>query len=217
MKNLRRFPSKSKGIEWLKSHEVTKRLGISDLILANSIWNDDLVCYYISGKWLHKYLEAPTDLRGKVRSGPKGWTWVDGMITKQRSLDVDTITDQDINFSDLLDNLDDLAFSIEDVVEFEKKHGLIAESETFKHSQDFRSINKNGKKFTLTPKQTQVIQILFKAQERKTPEMSQPYIIEEVSPDTSTRRVRDLFKNNIAAWKALIEQGSKKGTIRLKR
>jgi hypothetical protein len=90
------------------------------------------------------------------------------------------------------------------------------QKESLTHSPDFRSINTAGKEFTLTFKQSQIVQILFDARERKTPDLGQHHIIEAVSPDTNTRRVRDLFKNNIAAWRALIEPGSKKGTVRLK-
>lgn len=85
----------------------------------------------------------------------------------------------------------------------------------FEHSPDFRSINKNGVKFTLTPKQTQVIEMLFNEFEKGTFDLGQGYIIEKVSPYTSTTRLRDIFKGNIEAWKALIKPGNKKGTFRL--
>ncbi|MCG6533890.1 MAG: hypothetical protein L7F78_04205 [Syntrophales bacterium LBB04] len=87
---------------------------------------------------------------------------------------------------------------------------------TFTHSADFRSINKDGVVFTLTPKQAQVVQILSDAHENGTPEVGQGYIIEQVSGATSIKRLRDFFKSNLNAWNALIEQGKGKGTFRLK-
>lgn len=86
----------------------------------------------------------------------------------------------------------------------------------FIHSPDFRSINKNGEQFTLTSKQAQVIQILSEAWEQGSISLGQDYIIEKVSPDTSTKRLTDYFKRNPKAWKALIES-SGKGIFRLKR
>ena len=94
--------------------------------------------------------------------------------------------------------------------------GLREEMKGFRHSDDFRSINKDGREFTLTPNQAHVVQMLFEAWENKTPDLGQAHIIEEVSPDTSTKRLRDLFKTNLAAWKELIET-VKKGTFRLKK
>jgi hypothetical protein len=86
----------------------------------------------------------------------------------------------------------------------------------FTHSPDFRSINKDGKIFELTPAQAQVVKILWKAKEVGTPALGRDYIIEQVSPDTSIKRIREYFRKNPEAFKALIESGSKKGTVRLK-
>jgi hypothetical protein len=91
-----------------------------------------------------------------------------------------------------------------------------AKGKGFTHSPDFRSVNKDGKIFSLTSKQAQVIQMLFRAQQEGTPVLGQDYILEEVSPYTSTKRLRDIFKSNPEAWEALIESG-RKGTVRLKR
>lgn len=91
------------------------------------------------------------------------------------------------------------------------------EPTSFKHSPDFRSINKNDKEFTLTFKQAEVVRILWEAQKTTTPDLGQAYIIEKVSPDTSTKRLRDIFKGNLEAWKALIEPGNRRGTFRLRR
>lgn len=102
------------------------------------------------------------------------------------------------------------------LAETEKFPNAQEEKKEFKHSPDFRSINKNGKEFTLTSKQAQVIQMLFEAREGKTPDLGQSYIIEQVSPDTSMKRLKDYFKRNPKAWKALIES-SGKGIFRLKK
>jgi hypothetical protein len=91
------------------------------------------------------------------------------------------------------------------------------EPTSFTHSPDFCSITKDGETFTLTPKQGQIIKILFEARERKNPTLRQDYILNEVSPDTSTKRLRDIFKRNFEAFKTLIEPGEKKGTFRLKK
>jgi hypothetical protein len=88
---------------------------------------------------------------------------------------------------------------------------------SFEHSEDFRSVSYSGKTYTLTPKQAQSIKILFEAQERKMPDVAQDYILNEVSPSSSQKRLRDIFKRNLKVWKALIEPGDKKGTFRLKK
>jgi hypothetical protein len=86
----------------------------------------------------------------------------------------------------------------------------------FRHSSDFRSVTKDGKPFSFTSKQAQVIQMLFQGQQKGTPELGIDYIIDEVSPGTSKTRLRDIFKHDPETYKALIEKG-RKGTVRLKR
>jgi len=88
------------------------------------------------------------------------------------------------------------------------------QSSMITHSPDFRSINKRGLEYSLTSKQAQVYQILWDAYESGTPDVGQDYLLEEVSP--SVKRLRDVFKSNIAAWKELIGSGNTKGTFRLK-
>lgn len=86
----------------------------------------------------------------------------------------------------------------------------------FTYSPGFRCVNKDGIPFTLTPKQAQAIEILWNARENGAPDVGQDYIIGEVSPDTSTKRLRDIFKSSPKEWDALIEPGARKGTFRLK-
>lgn len=86
----------------------------------------------------------------------------------------------------------------------------------FEHSDDFRTIVKDGKLFRLTPQQAHVIQILWDNWERGIHGVGAAFIIEQVSPDTSTKRLRDIFKGrNLEAYKALIEYVPK-GIYRLK-
>jgi len=91
-----------------------------------------------------------------------------------------------------------------------------AKGTEFTPSDDFRSVNKDGVEYSLTPKQAQVIKMLFKAQQKGTPELGIGYIIEEVSPGTSKTRLRDIFKQDPKTYKALIEKG-RRGTVRLKK
>jgi hypothetical protein len=50
------------------------------------------------------------------------------------------------------------------------------------------------------------------------PNISQAYILERIKGETvtNTKRLRDIFKRNPEAFKALIEQGPGKGMFRLK-
>jgi hypothetical protein len=86
-------------------------------------------------------------------------------------------------------------------------------TEEFSHSVDYRSVCLGGKRFTLTSRQAQVIQLLHGAHEKATPEIGAQYILEEIGSPNS--RLRDSFKSNQEAWKALVRPGKKKGTIRL--
>jgi hypothetical protein len=86
------------------------------------------------------------------------------------------------------------------------------EKNRFVHSEDFRSVDLDGKKLTLTSRQAQVIQILFDEHENGTAEIGQAFILDRLG---SGSRLRDVFKSNIGAWKKLISSGSRKGTFRL--
>jgi len=83
----------------------------------------------------------------------------------------------------------------------------------FKHSTDFRSVTLNGKLYTLTSKQAQVIEMLYEAYEHGTPELGQAYILEQLG-ERSTR-LRDTFKRNPDAWRALVVSGARRGSFRL--
>lgn len=83
----------------------------------------------------------------------------------------------------------------------------------FKHSDDYRSIALNGENFTLTPQQARVIEILHRAHERGTPEIGKDFILEEI--ESTSNRLRDIFRSSPEAWKTLIAKGGKQGTYRL--
>jgi hypothetical protein len=117
--------------------------------------------------------------------------------------------------------LPELVFHVDDIEAYEKRHPLptcaSTPTDAFKHSPDFRSVNINGRGFSLTPKQAQVIEVLWNAYSNGTPEVGQAAILEEVSPYTSTKRLKALFKGNEDAWDGLVEKAQqRKGMFRLK-
>jgi hypothetical protein len=83
----------------------------------------------------------------------------------------------------------------------------------FAHTSDYRSVTLRGATHSLTGRQAQVIQILHGAYENGTPDVGNASILEELG--TPSDRLRDTFKSNMAAWKALIARGKRRGTHRL--
>jgi len=81
------------------------------------------------------------------------------------------------------------------------------------HSQDYRSVTLGGHTHSLTGQQAQVIQILHEACKNGTPEVGSALILEQLG--TPNSRLRDTFKTNQSAWRALIVSGRRKGTLRL--
>ena len=90
---------------------------------------------------------------------------------------------------------------------------LMAEIPLYSHSETFNVINWNGKKYELTTNQSRVIEKLWKAFDNRVPEMHQGTLLEGL--DIYSKRLRDVFKNNIEAFDALFSQGQRKGTYRL--
>ncbi|RKX17451.1 MAG: hypothetical protein DRP35_10895, partial [Candidatus Zixiibacteriota bacterium] len=85
-----------------------------------------------------------------------------------------------------------------------------------KCSYDFRSVClPSGEKLSLTPKQASVLQILYNAMLNETSELSQGTIIQEVYGDVKTNRLKKLFNNN-RIWDKLFENGSTKGSFKLR-
>lgn len=86
-------------------------------------------------------------------------------------------------------------------------------SEEFKHSEDYRSVIVRGQNFTLTSRQAQVIQMLDESRRSGHPDVGNDYLLEMLG--TTNSRLRDSFRKNPLAWKALVKTGTKKGTSRL--
>jgi hypothetical protein len=94
-----------------------------------------------------------------------------------------------------------------------KESSMPTNGEEFTHSDDYRSVNVRGQNFTLTSRQAQVIQILDENRRNGLPEVGKDYLLEKL--ETRSSRLRDSFKSNLLAWKVLVKQGTKKGTVRL--
>lgn len=86
-------------------------------------------------------------------------------------------------------------------------------SPTFTHSPDYRSVSIRGQEIHLTMGQAKIIEILHRAYENGSPEVSSAYILEAI--ETPNGRWRDTFRSNPAAKEVLIRSGGTKGTLRL--
>jgi len=82
----------------------------------------------------------------------------------------------------------------------------------FTHSDDYRSINFNGVKYTLTYNQATIIKILHDAFQRGTPCIGGAQLLAAVESETS--RVQDSFKGS-PLWQTLVVSGECRGTYRL--
>ena len=96
----------------------------------------------------------------------------------------------------------------------ESEDAEYAENEVFKHTEGYTSVNLRGQQCTLTSRQAEVIQLLHEAYRNGTPEMHQEEIKAKLSMGDSAR-LKDRFRSDPDAWKCLITQGQKKGTLRL--
>lgn len=103
------------------------------------------------------------------------------------------------------------------VVRMAEQQGALPQkhSADLTHSPDYRSITKNGEEFSLTPRQASIIELLHKAYKNGAPELSQAYIFETIGTASDNPRIRDTFKRNTEARKALIATGNGKDLIRL--
>ncbi len=84
----------------------------------------------------------------------------------------------------------------------------------FNHSEDFRSVTAHGKTFSLTLYQSRALEKLWKARKNLIPELHQAVILEGI--ESCSKRLRDVFKSNMEAYRALITRGERKGTFRLR-
>lgn len=107
----------------------TKWKGVDDITIAQNALKGDLGYYVISGKWMSKVAQAA---REKKIINYQGWTWVDS---------------GEITFQKLLENLDDLAFTFKDVLEFESA-GLLRKNDSFNISDEPYKEQSDGKEDT---------------------------------------------------------------------
>jgi len=71
----------------------------------------------------------------------------------------------------------------------------------------------NGKEYSLTVQQSQIVQALWEMHQNGTPDLSQAYLLETVLGSTQ-KRLKDVFKG-VKGWQALMVQGRTRGTVRL--
>lgn len=83
----------------------------------------------------------------------------------------------------------------------------------FSHSDDFRIVTINGTTHSLTTYQSLAIEKLWKATKNHVPEVHQAMILEGIG--SCSKRLRDIFKSNMKAYRELIAPGERKGTFRL--
>lgn len=83
----------------------------------------------------------------------------------------------------------------------------------FSHSPDYRRVNLRGETFSLTPIQASVVQALYENCANSGYEAGQAHLLEVV--DSTSKRLRDLFRSSKRAFGKLIVNGSKRGTFRL--
>ena len=86
-------------------------------------------------------------------------------------------------------------------------------SRAWEHSEDFRVVSAFGKTWNLTLYQSRAVEKLWKAWDNRVPEMHQAAILEGI--EACSKRLRDVFKSNMEAYRALITTGERKGTFRL--
>jgi sulfur relay (sulfurtransferase) DsrC/TusE family protein len=110
-------------------------------------------------------------------------------------------------------------------VEFVKnEHGLMLPKITsikaddnigdiFRYSDDFCSIYFKGENFTLTNEQAKIIMVLYLAYKNKTPSVTIKHVMESLGKKTGKHQ--DIFRSNKKAYKALVTQGERKGTLKL--
>jgi hypothetical protein len=84
----------------------------------------------------------------------------------------------------------------------------------FHHSEDFQTITAGGVTHSLTLYQSRALEKLWNASKNRVPELHQAAILEGI--ESCSKRLRDVFKSNMAAYRALIARGKRKGTFRLR-
>jgi len=88
-----------------------------------------------------------------------------------------------------------------------------AEAIRFDHTEDYRTVAIRGETYALTPRQAQMIQILHEAHENVTPDVAIDNVLERL--ETPNSRWQDMWRTSKEAQSALIQSGTRKGTLRL--
>jgi hypothetical protein len=88
------------------------------------------------------------------------------------------------------------------------------ESLVFEYAEDFRSVVLRGVAYSLTPRQAQVIELLFGVRGTGMPELSQEYILDRIGSKSLRLTLRDVFRKS-PAWKTLVVPGDRRGMYRL--
>ncbi len=83
----------------------------------------------------------------------------------------------------------------------------------FTNSSDYRSVNLDGRVFPLSTSQAAVVQVLHENYCNGTPDVSGERLLGAAG--SSGSRLRDAFKSNMEAWKALIVRSRRRGAFRL--
>jgi hypothetical protein len=82
----------------------------------------------------------------------------------------------------------------------------------FDHSDDYGMVTFRGRRYSLTPRQAAIVEILHRSFEAAFPDVSHRKLMNSL--ETEASRTRDSFKRS-ELWGTLIVQGKRKGTLRL--
>ena len=89
----------------------------------------------------------------------------------------------------------------------------------FTHSEDYTSVTKNGKTYSLTPSQRLIMQYLHEAYISGNKFLSKTHLLRKLDQDrdiiTSNNKLIKIFQKNENAYQDLIIKGNKKGTYAL--
>jgi hypothetical protein len=117
--------------------------------------------------------------------------------------------------SSIVWELDKIQAMIASIESRQAENKVEQESVGFKPSPDFRSIVINNQRFTLSAGGAKVVEILFEWYKKGMPEISRESLLEELGKfEKYPNRIRDLFRNDKAAYKTLIDY-PRKGFVRL--
>ncbi len=87
-------------------------------------------------------------------------------------------------------------------------------ADDFHMSEDSRTAVLHGVSYVLTPRQAQVVDVLYENYKQGMPELSQERILDRIGSESDKLTLRDIFRNS-DAWNTLIVSGSRRGMYRL--